>query len=147
MSTLKNLVDETTNIKNELKTCHTNLKTNLINKGVKVLGTDKIVDLISKIDEIKLGKKWASGEATVFKDTISIRGLDFKPRFIHGWQTGNDSSYKRNVTYCSSPKIDLCTEYSNYRQNSNRTVIYDDGFDLWLGNAIGGTTIAWQAYE
>ena len=30
MSTLKQLVDETTNIKNELKTCHTNLKSNLI---------------------------------------------------------------------------------------------------------------------
>ena len=26
MATLKQLVDETTNIKNELKTCHTNLK-------------------------------------------------------------------------------------------------------------------------
>ena len=29
MATLKNLVDETTNIKDELKTCHTNLKNNL----------------------------------------------------------------------------------------------------------------------
>ena len=30
MATLKNLVDETTNIKNELVECHSNLKNNII---------------------------------------------------------------------------------------------------------------------
>ncbi len=36
MATLKQLVDETANIKNELIACHTDLKTNLIDKGVEV---------------------------------------------------------------------------------------------------------------
>ena len=36
MSTLKQLVDETTNIKNELKTCHANLKNNLIERVLSV---------------------------------------------------------------------------------------------------------------
>lgn len=36
MSTLKQLVDETTNIKNELITCHSNLKGNLIEKALNV---------------------------------------------------------------------------------------------------------------
>ena len=42
MSTLKQLVDETTNIKNELRTCHSNLKNNLI----KIYN---IIDLINYI--------------------------------------------------------------------------------------------------
>ena len=64
MATLKNLVDETTNIKNELVTCHANLKANLIDKGVEVLVTDKLLSLSNKVGEIELGKKWASGSFT-----------------------------------------------------------------------------------
>ena len=49
MATLKNLVDETTNIKNELKTCYTNLKNNLMEKGIDCSSSDKLQNLISKI--------------------------------------------------------------------------------------------------
>lgn len=49
MATLKNLVDETTNIKNELKTCHANLRNNLISKGVECSTTDKMSSLINNI--------------------------------------------------------------------------------------------------
>ena len=49
MATLKSLVNETTNIKDELKTCHTNLKNNLIAKGVECSDTDKMSSLIDKI--------------------------------------------------------------------------------------------------
>ena len=49
MANLKNLVDETTNIKNELVECHTNLKNNLIEKGVECSDTDKMSSLIDKI--------------------------------------------------------------------------------------------------
>ena len=42
MATLKSLVDETTNIKNELKECHSNLKNNLIEKGVECSDMDKM---------------------------------------------------------------------------------------------------------
>lgn len=49
MSTLKALVDETTNIKNELVTCHSNLKNNLIKKGVECSDTDKMSSLIDNI--------------------------------------------------------------------------------------------------
>lgn len=52
MATLKNLVDETTNIKDELKTCHTNLKNNLITKGVECSDTDKLLSLVNKVGEI-----------------------------------------------------------------------------------------------
>lgn len=57
MATLKNLVDETSNIKNELVTCHTNLKNNLIAKGVECINSDKLANLISKVDNINTTKK------------------------------------------------------------------------------------------
>ena len=52
MTTLKSLVDETTNIKNDLKTCHSNLKNNLIAKGVEVSSGDKLSALIDKVSSI-----------------------------------------------------------------------------------------------
>ena len=52
MATLKNLVDETTSIKNELVTCHTNLKNNLITKGVECSDADKLLSLVNKFVEI-----------------------------------------------------------------------------------------------
>ena len=63
MSTLKQLADETTNIKNELITCHANLKSNLIEKGVECSDTDKLLSLVGKVGEIELGKKFISGIA------------------------------------------------------------------------------------
>ena len=49
MATLKSLVDETTNIKNELVECHNNLKNNLNAKGVEVGSLDKLSTLILKL--------------------------------------------------------------------------------------------------
>lgn len=147
MSTLKQLVDETTNIKNELKTCHANLKTNLIDKGVECSNTDKLLSLANKVGEIELGKKWASGISVVSSSKISVRGLNFKPRFIYGYQTGVNYYDKRSVVYCSSPTIDICAEHSNYFEDSGESVIYSDGFDLWVANAREGANIDWQVCE
>lgn len=52
MTTLKSLVDETTNIKDELVTCYTNLKNNLVDKGVEVLPSDKMLILIDKVNNV-----------------------------------------------------------------------------------------------
>lgn len=89
MSTLKQLVDETTNIKNELKTCHVNLKNNLIDKGVECSDTDKLLSLVGKVGEIELGKKWASGEhivnfpsTFVYSVEIDLSNLSFIPSVV-----------------------------------------------------------------
>lgn len=85
MATLKQLVDETTKIKNELKTCHTNLKNNLIDKGVECSNTDKLLRLANKVGEIELGKKWASGKCsyTAVKSTTTFPiSCDFTPSII-----------------------------------------------------------------
>lgn len=89
MTTLKQLVDETTNIKNELVTCHANLKTNLIDKGVECRDTDKLLRLANKVGEIELGKKWASGEyivnfpsTFVYSVEIDLSNLSFTPSVV-----------------------------------------------------------------
>lgn len=55
MATLSELVSKTTEIKNDLATCHERLKTNLTGKGVTVSSSDKMLTLINKINDIKVG--------------------------------------------------------------------------------------------
>ena len=50
MATLKSLVDETTNIKNEIVECHSNLSSILTSKNVEVTEEDKLSNLIGKVD-------------------------------------------------------------------------------------------------
>ena len=69
MATLKSLVDETSNIKDELKTCHTNLKNNLSSKGVSVSSEDKINNLINKISEINTAPIVVAGNSVTLLST------------------------------------------------------------------------------
>ena len=84
MATLKELVNETTNIKDELKTCHTNLKNNLVEKGVECSDNDKMLSLINKVEQIKTGSKFASGISSINQSNSSIKvsGLDFEPNIV-----------------------------------------------------------------
>ena len=68
MATLKNLVDETTNIKNELTRCYDNLRSNLTNKNIDFLDSDKLEMLIDKVSQIKTYKKVAGDEKTYISD-------------------------------------------------------------------------------
>ena len=67
MATLKKLVDETTNIKDELVTCHTNLKNNLSNKGVNVSSSDKLNVLINKVANIQALPNAISNQHITYK--------------------------------------------------------------------------------
>ena len=87
MSTLKQLVDETTNIKNELITCHANLKSNLIEKGVECSDTDKLLSLVDKIERIQTGKKFISGIAYQNSNNSKL------------FNTVCESGYSRNDRY------------------------------------------------
>ena len=72
MATLKNLVDETTNIKNELKTCYANLVTNLVEKGVDVSSGDKLSALVDKIPNIKQSYNVITGDNIVLYEFSSV---------------------------------------------------------------------------
>ena len=102
MATLKNLVDETTNIKNELVACHTNLKNNLSAKGVECSDTDKISSLIDKINNIK-GYKFSNIETSNYVDVFSDNLGD-------KYYTGNNQDiFVHNEFVCTVEGIfDIC---------------------------------------
>ena len=160
MATLKSLVDETSNIKNELKTCHTNLKNNLSAKGIGVSSSDKIPSLINKINDITLsslgGKRFATGEFTsqdlsFFKSSngyngcIDVRNLDFKPNLImcHPKKCDNyylnkfiviyNSQYStKNFQYIKWGDNNNSAGGSEYSLSSKNSSIYNDGFTLFI---------------
>lgn len=74
MATLKNLIDETTNIKNELKTCYTNLKNNLVSKGVVVASSDKISNLINKTSSLYNIQNVVAGTKLRLLDDSTVYG-------------------------------------------------------------------------
>ena len=70
MATLKSLVDETSNIKNELVECRTNLKNNLIAKGVECSDTDKMSSLIDKVGNLKSVSINLGDKSVLYSDTV-----------------------------------------------------------------------------
>jgi hypothetical protein len=80
MATLKSLVDETTVIKNELKSCHTNLKNNLIAKGVECSDTDKMSSLVNKVGSVGVGINVQQGTTSIpaksTKKAVTISSVD-----------------------------------------------------------------------
>lgn len=98
MSTLKNLVNESTNIKNELIACYNNLKNNLISKGVQYSESDKLFDMVEKVGAIEAGGKWANGSFTIdYNNRITSTksftiNCDFTPRMFF---------VRLNTVYCA----------------------------------------------
>lgn len=74
MTTLKSLVDETTKIKDELVTCYTNLKNNLVAKGVECGSKEKMSTLIGKVGDVKVIPNVIAGDSTVIFGTIERIG-------------------------------------------------------------------------
>lgn len=167
MATLKNLVDETTNIKNELKTCHANLKNNLIEKSIECSSTDKLLSLVNKVGEIELGKKWATGKAqtstTEVEGAIIVSGLSFRPSIvIMCGNRGRDDlmigglyvqghQKNRNIAYYYDPEDFDGGIGSRAVGNSTNDECYivDNGFRLlanWV-NIRHIYNITWYAFE
>lgn len=109
MATLKQLVDETTNIKNDIVTCHTNLKNNLIDKGVECSEADKMQTLVDKVKEIEVGHKIATGayssevviSSTGYSKVRINTSLSFVPSQII-LNTGNYRRYSTGGTVAST---------------------------------------------
>ena len=128
MATLKSLVDETTNIKNELVICHSNLKNNLIEKGVECSDTDKMSSLI---DKITLFDKYAPNPLMLYEngeEYVNITG---------GYK---DSSVWNACTYRfvkSSTDMKIILDKMNPSGNSSRLQILNTKLiDLTLYNKL-----------
>lgn len=161
MSALNTLIDETTNIKNELITCYTNLKNNLIEKGVECSDKDKFENLVSKINLISVGKKWASGISVMGNHNNKFYGYNggslelgycdiyinaFTPRLIVA------ISEDQICIYIKEKGVTICTGYNGYINHStysssykNSSVISGDTYKL----PFGGVNIIchWMAFE
>ena len=138
MATLSQLVTETTTIKNNLVSCHTNLKNNLTKKGVQCSSTDKLLSLVNKVGEINTGKKWASGTAKSSSAmyecitlTVNVK-LQFVPSLIVVMSDRDRYNAVYSGTYFSSSYSDLM--YSGGRNNNlssfNYAYVKDTGFKI-----------------
>ena len=122
MATLEQLVNETTNIKNELKTCHSNLKNALAKKGVEVVEEDKMSSLINKVNSINIPK------ATFGETCIAFKGCDIQTPF-------NSNSY----TLVSSFRyVSLSGAYrvSAFSMTNNRNFAGKIKFEHKRGDAV-----------
>lgn len=110
-ASLNQINSKVSNIKDEISTIKNVLKTNLATKGVETSDNDKISNLINKVKNIELGRKWNSGSAVSASSTktfnflnsgskslyyITINNLNFSPKIIIAY--GNQSgSYPRPI--------------------------------------------------
>ena len=88
MSTLKELINATTSIKNDISSCHDLIIKKLTDKGVSVNKTSKLKQLIEQIDDI-------NGSSTNGK------------RIVYGTSTRNQSSLSGTITGFSYERITL----------------------------------------
>ena len=164
MATLSSLVAETTNIKNELITCHTNLKNNLIKKGVECSDTDKLLSLVGKVGKIEQGKKWASGEYIVnFPDTfvysveIDLSNLSFTPSVIvcelknmKAWNSTGGLTIKEPVVV-NGKQISVTDTQSNVNSCScsfySKKIIISPRDRFMRVSTSSSAKIIWCAYE
>lgn len=142
-STLKELVDETTVIKDELVNCRNTLKTNLNNKGVDTTSLNKINDLISSIPNMPV-KRWASGTGNYSSYILTVNNLEFKPSHIFV-KTDCKCFYS---TFFSETESYIVDSNSSYRKVITITKEGDFYFFKIFCSAFsssGGVT--WVAFE
>lgn len=72
--------DDMTTLINKIQTEKNMMAINLTNKGQNSVGTESLSSLVTKLNNITLGKKWASGSGSQSgNQQLVISGLDFKP--------------------------------------------------------------------
>lgn len=76
MSTLNEITTQLDSIKTDVVTCHTNLKSNLTAKGVTVETTDKMSNLINKVNDLNTFKNIIAGETTLLATLNIGQGAD-----------------------------------------------------------------------
>ena len=159
MATLKNLVDEVGNIKNELVTCSNTLKNKLTDKDVSFNRTDKLLSLINKVGDIKTGKRYATG--TIYPDTaglFTVSNLSFNPTVIYARCAEGKwwSAYIKNVFIKNNNHILISMSEKTYEQveyevslesKTAYCYIYQNSFRAYCGGSSGVYPVTWVAYE
>ena len=122
MSTLKELVNETTNIKNEIVNCYADLKDNLINMKINLVGSEKMLELIDKVLDIKTPTKVVAGNSIYLVSmTNSDSGSDSNVISI----PARKNSYKFRLNVQGSLRTILSFQTSSYSMIINH--LAEDG--------------------
>lgn len=152
-STLKELVDETTVIKDELVNCRNNLKTNLSNKGVDTTSLNKMQDLVNSIPKLKVlpsvmrkgdtwamydgyentttGYEWKRAQSYYFQLPGSCRCVvKFKLQRSNG--TGLEGNIR--VNYIKDGSVIVSKEERTYSENFTELIIEFD--DVKIGDRV-----------
>ena len=169
-SSLNNAVDFANNIKSEIQTIKTTLSSNLSNKKVTVSSSESLTSLVNKVNNIYLGKKFASG--TIEDNAYSTRqhhsitvpmNLDFVPSHVivefgkttfsgngEGVNYKHTISSKNNTEYIDGNHMDMYGVYpqiffEKVSQSSFRFKVHmeytDKGYYIYLRN------VKWYAFE
>ena len=130
MATLKQLVDETTNIKNELKTCHTNLKSNLIEKGENISDDEKLLSLINKVKDLSKIEVTA-GDETPFCNLGSAYGtVSTEYKNIRTFTIPTDGSFRIKSYTCFNGSFTSTSNgnvYMKYEIQTNGLTVWESG--------------------
>lgn len=97
-STLKELVNETTVIKNDLVSCRNTLKTNLSDKGVDVASVNKMQGLVEKVNEL------VSIESQLSFRLFSLRSssiFEYEPNSFRVVRVGENGKKQKDSTHDS----------------------------------------------
>ena len=118
-SNLAKSVEYVENIKNEVYSLRIKLINNLINKGVECSVSDKLTELISKVDGITLeslgGKKWAKGK---FESSNITVNLEFTPNIVICFYMQDSWYHGVSLTIRTSDYYNSDFGYRAYRANS-----------------------------
>lgn len=168
MSTLSGKVQQIDSIKTDIVNCHSLLKNKLISREITVYQSDKMLDLINKIEGIK--GRWAGGE---FQSTqivtsgnmqfLQISNLTFKPSTILIIPSSNTiNSAKATIIYNKKMYENEFIEHAHtntdkcvvgkYSLQGNSSYINQTGFKIRLFCHYSGLTYVdlthhWYAFE
>ncbi|WP_291559392.1 MULTISPECIES: hypothetical protein [unclassified Clostridium] len=128
-------------LKSKIQTMKNTFASNLTAKGQSSSGSDTLNNLINKIPNINVGKKWATG--TPNGNPFTVSNLSFKPSYIIIYQRytspyGGSSIYERVLV--GTPENESLMiggsgsfDYGSIgggSANSSRYTIIDDGFTV-----------------
>ena len=165
------------NKKEAIKGLKEELYNSLIEKGTDASSNDTLGSLISKVSDIGIGKKWASGTSTLISKKVSeistdgsnyvyslacieVLNLPFKPSLILAQSEKSNMHYltyygnliSENYIYCSAfYQTSVTLKQGIFFNNTNDVYVSHNSFcipvSMASANNTVGNTVKWIAFE
>ena len=150
---MSTLTQEIINVKDKIVDCHTNLKNNLIKKGVECSDTDKMSSLIDKVKNLGLVASSQSGvvnfSTSGYSKTINISEVDLSKSICYSRRYLSGSLVASRVdtvcTFSSSTSIEL-TRKESYAMNGYK--VYWEVIEFKSGvKSVFNKLLSWEGYH